>query len=845
MRACIRLSVIALLLLASGGSLSAWQIRIATWNLQNLGRAKAGLPPNGPLNQQLLDTYAQIISQYDIVVLQEILVDGTPLTIAIANRLALANYDCQTVSLPSGRAGRQERYGVCYATAQLTGTFDWMAQATAQAFVPPPRVPQQVWMRPPLVASFTYTPPPPGMPFHFALNINHTKPNYSAGARPQGTPPAAHNFDSTHYELWATEQNAAAGLAPLAVLGDLNADCHSYPPHWRGHDFTAGWNWYPANYGEKTNVAPAADCAYDRIILNTAFNNYYLGHGVHMLGINQMLNGFQVSDHYLVWVRVGDGLPVVPPALAVAVAVPAPSFIKRVQAALAGGGRIYVVAAAVTAAATAAALYITSYDKDVYFQGNRVIPLTDVRGAPTPVRLENGGFVTPPVWDAPVSGAYKLVLDVNGDGKYVKTDGDVANLDGQIDFLVSDSATAHGSVVTRGDNGQLRELFNEASAHNVYAEARMLPATSNVDVWVVSTKLLPATFPGWATAIQQGTLNLASVSAPVNVTAGPLMLGDVMPAQQKQTVTTGADGTLFAAVWRMPATLFEMAALTALPPPASYDFDGDICASLGLDEECDPCVAAPGSDDPNFRAACNVWPTFSDHYGHEFNVVIDVNRNGTLDAPDVVDTHDIGDISAWLAAHPVLDASANGNPAVGEWKEYLDAKLNLTVPLPPGNAWDAATSTASLNYFCAPSVAAARLPLLTEGSQVGFVILDQSEYLKSKTLAGGVLRYDDAVLDDATLAAGTSTCVIADTLTLENLTAPAPANTTIRARAIDLRGDLRAARGSTVCMAADNFALTVAAGLTAATFAAPNPFTAGAAVIFAAVGLSQSSACPQ
>ncbi|HEX8152474.1 MAG TPA: endonuclease/exonuclease/phosphatase family protein, partial [Thermoanaerobaculia bacterium] len=527
MRAHIRLAFVALLLLASGGSLSAWQIRIATWNLLNFSERKAGLPPDGPLKTQLLDNYANIISQYDIVVLQEILNNGVPLTTALALRPALANYDCQTVSLPSGRTGRQEVYGVCYATAQLalTGTFDWMAQATAQAFVPPPRVPQQVWMRPPLVASFTYT-PPGGVPFHFSLNINHTKYEYSAGLRPQGTPPAAHDFDATHYELWATQQNAGAGVAPLAVLGDLNADCLSYPPRWRGQDFTAGWNWYPANYGVKTNVAAGIDCAYDRIILNTSFNHYYRADGVHKIDINQWLNGFRVSDHYLVWVEVGDGAPAAPPALAVAAAVPATSFIKRVQAALAGGGRMYVIAAAVSVAASAA-LYITAYDKDVNFQGNRVIPLTDVRGAPTPVTLENGGFVTPPVWDAPVSGAYKLVLDVNGDGKYVKTDGDVANLDGEIDFLVSDSATAHGSVVTRGDNGQLRELFNEASAHNVYAEARLLPPSSNVDLWVVSTKLLPATFTGWAAAIQQGTLNLASVSAPVNVTKGPLILGSV------------------------------------------------------------------------------------------------------------------------------------------------------------------------------------------------------------------------------------------------------------------------------------------------------------------------------
>jgi len=328
MRARIRLAVIALLLLTSGGSLSAWQIRIATWNLENFGLAKAGLPPNGPLNAQLLDTYANIISQYDIVVLQEVLANGIPLTTALANRPALASYNCQTVSIPSGRAGRKEVYGVCYATARLalTGTFDWMAQAAAQAFVPPPRVPQQVWMRPPLVASFTYT-PISGMPFHFRLNINHTKPQYSAGARPQGTPPAAADFDATHYELWATENNAGAGAAPLAVLGDLNADCLSYPPQWRGQDFTAGWHWYPANYGVKTNVAPGTDCAYDRIILNPAFDQFYLNHGVDMVG--QVLNGVQVSNHYLVWVAIGDGLPAAPPALAVAAAVQTASTRSR------------------------------------------------------------------------------------------------------------------------------------------------------------------------------------------------------------------------------------------------------------------------------------------------------------------------------------------------------------------------------------------------------------------------------------------------------------------------------------------------------------------------------------
>jgi hypothetical protein len=842
-------AVIALLFLASSARGAPgdgnWSIRIASWNLLNFGLRKAGLPPHGPLRANLIARYAQKMSQYDIIFVQELLNDGTSLTNAVANDPQMAAYDCHTVSEPSGRAGRPERYGLCYATARLVlnNTFDWVNPQAASAFNGTQQVPQNVWMRPPLLASFTYT-PADGEPYTFEVTTSHTKPAFGAGGPPHGTPRNAANNDSVYYELWGIEHNPSAP-ANMVILGDLNADCTSYPAARQGLNFTLanGWTWY-VNYGEKTNTALGSDCAYDRFILNAALNQKYRDYGIDRTGINVMVDGKRVSDHYLVWLEIGNRQRK-RTALVAGLDTPVDQNSQRMFAPRVK--RIRFNATGVSRSPVRPPkLFVLAYDQSRHFTGNQKWPLTDVRGMPTPVTITSTGtFATDVMWQQPTSGAYSLVLDVNGDGFYDKSDGDVANSDDEIDFLISDPALAHSDIVTIGDNAQLRELFNAAGAQNIYAAARGLASFSDVDVYVASTALLPADFTGWEAEKAKGTLDLPTVSVPINVLRAPVLLLNLGKADKLQTVRTGADGRLFANVWRQPSTLFDAAVLNAIPPTPDYKPSYAIdCPDNESDVSCDPCQFAYASTDANFRAVCNVWPSFSDTYGTSFNIVIDANRNGRLDNGDLVDTHDIGDITTWLASHTSLDASANGNPAVGEYKEYLESKLNLTPPLPPGNTYDAATQQASQRYMCSPGVPATRVSVLRSGSQVGFQILGADAYTRQKQFGSGVQQYDVAYLDDVSVAEASQVCMNAmDAITLNGILAPAAAQTTIQSqRTVNITGDVRGATDGLFCItAADGIVLSTIGGNL--TLAAPNPISAGATVLLGILTVGASIGC--
>jgi len=74
----------------------------------------------------------------------------------------------------------------------------------------------------------------------------------------------------------------------IMVLGDLNADCSYYK---KGNDFI-DWNWV---INKDTTIA-SNDCAYDNMIINQEFYNYFIQQGVYTENITETL-----SDHYLIY----------------------------------------------------------------------------------------------------------------------------------------------------------------------------------------------------------------------------------------------------------------------------------------------------------------------------------------------------------------------------------------------------------------------------------------------------------------------------------------------------------------------------------------------------------------
>ena len=229
-------------------SITTQNIKIANWNLKIFGNTKASKPG-------LLDSYAKIIDNYDIIFIQEI--RNKDQTAFPKLCVLLPDYDC-SVSSRAGRSSSKEQYGIIYRDGiDIKELVDFNPDS------------QDRWERPPIEVIFdidSYE--------LIAYNI-HVKPD-----------DAKQEIDYLE-DIVKTEGN-------VIVLGDLNADCNYYD-NANEPDFDS-WNWIIED-NEDTTVS-STNCAYDRIIINNNGFNEYLDHG-----IDNSITSEQ-SDHYLVWVEI-------------------------------------------------------------------------------------------------------------------------------------------------------------------------------------------------------------------------------------------------------------------------------------------------------------------------------------------------------------------------------------------------------------------------------------------------------------------------------------------------------------------------------------------------------------
>jgi len=246
--------ILIFLVLGLGGSVvydnfNSETIKIANWNLQVFGQAKAG-------NLNLMNFYADKIDDYDIVFVQEIRdASGTAFPKLCA---LLENYTC-VASSRAGRTSSKEQYGVIYKNGiELVELEDFNLDELDR------------WERPPIKIDFLVG--------NYSLRI------YNIHAKP----------DDVQRELDYLE-SVVANQGNVIVLGDLNADC-SYYDNEKETEFDF-WNWVISDDADTTSSA--TDCAYDRIILNHDAYEEFKNSGMKKQGITK-----EVSDHYLVWVEV-------------------------------------------------------------------------------------------------------------------------------------------------------------------------------------------------------------------------------------------------------------------------------------------------------------------------------------------------------------------------------------------------------------------------------------------------------------------------------------------------------------------------------------------------------------
>ncbi|AJF62370.1 MAG: Deoxyribonuclease-1 [archaeon GW2011_AR20] len=220
--------------------------KIANWNLNIFGVSKAN-------NSALIESYANILSKYDIIFIQEI--RDASYTSFDKLCIHLANYTCITSSR-AGKSISKEQYGIIYRNE--------INIAEVKDYNPDPR-----FERPPIKITFD-------LKDYFLTVYNiHTKP------------------EDVSKELSYLE-DLVEDTGNIMIIGDLNADC-SYYNNYKETQFDK-WHWI-INDDEDTTVS-RRDCAYDRIIFNDNAYEYYVDYG-----ILKNINSTQ-SDHYLIWTSV-------------------------------------------------------------------------------------------------------------------------------------------------------------------------------------------------------------------------------------------------------------------------------------------------------------------------------------------------------------------------------------------------------------------------------------------------------------------------------------------------------------------------------------------------------------
>ena len=377
------------------------------------------------------------------------------------------------------------------------------------------------------------------------------------------------------------------------------------------------------------------------------------------------------------------------------------------------------------------------------------------------------------------------------------------------------------------------------------------PASQTVNAYIVSDLLLVnAGYTSWAQA-RAAQIDLATYSIPIQLAdAGMIVTSQLTDDERRQTIKTNSDGEVFFSVWPNPGQLMN-ASVNYQAPPASvfkpeFAGDGDPPASPDdTDYDEDPCQYAAASKDSDFQQACNLGFLFSNYYGNAFNVVFDLDGDGKLGANDPVDTRDIGDMTAYFngAGNTVLGPNADGNPAVSEYKEYLERALS--VQLSDNNTYDQDTRAASARYACGPELSKADFDtLITPDAQTGFRMLDDDAYHSERSGGAGLYQYDNAFLSDWA-SDNVTQCITGNDMSYGgNMTAENNAHVTAVADTHNFDNAQVTVNSSTECWVAveGTAATAIAVGAGSGFFTLGAGFIAGA-VVAAGANLTGALAC--
>jgi deoxyribonuclease-1-like protein len=248
----------------------ASNIHIATFNIQVFGETKVAKP-------EVMQVLAETVRRFDVVAIQEVHSkngDIIPRFVDLINSTG-RHYDF-VIGPFEGRRTDKEQYAFI---------FDAQTIEVDRGSVYTVKDPDDLFMRPPMVASFRVRGPPPDQAFTFTLINIHTEPDE-----------AAEEINALA-QVYRAVQSDGRGEDDIILLGDLNADERKFGNLARLPNI----GWVISNTYTNTRQTHT----YDNIIFNRAATVEFTGHA----GVFDFLREFnltleqalQVSDHFPAW----------------------------------------------------------------------------------------------------------------------------------------------------------------------------------------------------------------------------------------------------------------------------------------------------------------------------------------------------------------------------------------------------------------------------------------------------------------------------------------------------------------------------------------------------------------
>lgn len=267
------------------GKIGPRRLRIATFNIQVLGKAKSGKP-------EVIAQLAKVIRQYDVVAVQEIRdLSGTAprrLLAAINDRDG-SPYDM----LLSERCGRepddrnsQEQYAFLYDTTTVKALPGDHVFDDSEA---------DLFQREPYLAHFR------------ALHGGFSFVLINIHARPQG---AVSEIGALH-DVVERARTAFPEEDDFIALGDFNAGCsYASPSQLDALNLRGPSYFWIVPDDSDSNVSTGSACAYDRIVATTTTQAEFTGEW----GVDKAFTDKTISDHWPVWAKFScsendDGSP--------------------------------------------------------------------------------------------------------------------------------------------------------------------------------------------------------------------------------------------------------------------------------------------------------------------------------------------------------------------------------------------------------------------------------------------------------------------------------------------------------------------------------------------------------